>query len=843
MSKAWKGAAALPPELPDSAVIALSPGALDGAPGDPGAGVDPDPTASVARGADAAPAPVAGESRAPVREASLPHGQARAADAPAVAAVQPVAVGSGGVVAPAGVAAALPDEQAAPMPFAGVAWQPAAVGVQASAAAADIGGAPVRAAAPAASADPRGAILDLGAPAAVSDQGAGAAVEQGAAASAGQDAAGTTLVAIDPSAMANAVLTDQVDFGLNVSAGNAYSYSALAMELDQVEADYPDLTGAGIKIGILSSSFDLDAGASPGSSYTINGTGSTITDSSLGYVDVLKEGPSGSNDEGRDMADLIHQIAPDAQVYFYTAFDGPSDFASGINTLVSDGVNIIVDDVSYLTEPFYENGGPITSAVEQAVADGVDYFTSAGNQGELFYESIFSAASASKVSLGGGGTGYLMNFGGGTTTQTVTLEPGVTYFDLQWAQPFASFGTSAGVTDHLELQLIAGNITFTSVTPTYATSSDPVQVLGVDNTGTSAVTVQIRIADTNTPSSGLQFKYILYSPAIQNSDGSLSFDTISNVAGGAPAGSYTSASLADGTTSGSVIGHEEATGANTVAAINYATVPYAESALGTSGGTFATEVYSSVGPGVTLFDANGNPVTATSAGDVAFAAPDGSATELTTSFLGTSAAAPNAAAVAALVLQADPAATPAQVTADLEVGAVSTGQPATEEGAGLIDAAAVLGAVVACVLEGTRILTEAGEVAVEALRAGDRVVTASGALRAVAWIGWRTIDVARHAEPAAVWPVRVRAGAFAEGVPCRDVWLSPDHAVFADGVLIAAKHLVNGVTVVRDLGFALVRYFHVELARHDVMIAEGLAVETYLDTGNRGIFDNAVRAA
>ena len=101
----------------------------------------------------------------------------------------------------------------------------------------------------------------------------------------------------------------------------------------------------------------------------------------------------------------------------------------------------------------------------------------------------------------------------------------------------------------------------------------------------------------------------------------------------------------------------------------------------------------------------------------------------------------------------------------------------------------------------------------------------------------------RHAEPAAVWPVRVRAGAFAEGVPCRDVWLSPDHAVFADGVLIAAKHLVNGVTVVRDLGFALVRYFHVELARHDVMIAEGLAVETYLDTGNRGIFDNAVRAA
>ena len=81
------------------------------------------------------------------------------------------------------------------------------------------------------------------------------------------------------------------------------------------------------------------------------------------------------------------------------------------------------------------------------------------------------------------------------------------------------------------------------------------------------------------------------------------------------------------------------------------------------------------------------------------------------------------------------------------------------------------------------------------------------------------------------------AGAFARGVPSRDLLLSPDHAVFVGGVLIPVRHLVNGRTVRQERADA-VTYFHVELAAHDVILAEGLACESYLDTGNRGAFAN-----
>jgi hypothetical protein len=84
-------------------------------------------------------------------------------------------------------------------------------------------------------------------------------------------------------------------------------------------------------------------------------------------------------------------------------------------------------------------------------------------------------------------------------------------------------------------------------------------------------------------------------------------------------------------------------------------------------------------------------------------------------------------------------------------------------------------------------------------------------------------------------PVRIRAGGFADGVPERDVRLSPDHAVLIDGWLIPVRLLVNGVSVVRE-DVASVTYWHVELPRHDVLLAEGLPCESFLDAGTRGAF-------
>jgi hypothetical protein len=142
-----------------------------------------------------------------------------------------------------------------------------------------------------------------------------------------------------------------------------------------------------------------------------------------------------------------------------------------------------------------------------------------------------------------------------------------------------------------------------------------------------------------------------------------------------------------------------------------------------------------------------------------------------------------------------------------------------------------------CFAAGTRIATDAGEVRVEALRVGMRVRLAGGGTRPIIWTGYRRVHCARHPRPRDVHPVRVRAHAFAPGAPQRDLHLSPDHAVFIDGVLIPIRHLINGITIMQEVRH-WVTYYHVELDKHDVVLAEGLACESYLDTGNRRAFTN-----
>jgi hypothetical protein len=145
---------------------------------------------------------------------------------------------------------------------------------------------------------------------------------------------------------------------------------------------------------------------------------------------------------------------------------------------------------------------------------------------------------------------------------------------------------------------------------------------------------------------------------------------------------------------------------------------------------------------------------------------------------------------------------------------------------------------VPCFAAGTRILTADGARPVETLRVNDAVLTArDGAERRIIWTGQRTIDLATHANPDKVRPVVIAAGAFSEGMPERDLKLSPDHALYIDGHLIEAKTLVNGATIFRDHGARYVTYHHIELARHDVVLAEGLPAETYLDSGNRRNFE------
>jgi hypothetical protein len=141
--------------------------------------------------------------------------------------------------------------------------------------------------------------------------------------------------------------------------------------------------------------------------------------------------------------------------------------------------------------------------------------------------------------------------------------------------------------------------------------------------------------------------------------------------------------------------------------------------------------------------------------------------------------------------------------------------------------------------EGTMILTPAGEVPVEHLRAGDLVVTpraASPAARLV-WVGRIAVNLAHQRLREVAAPVLVKAGALAEGVPFRDLQVSPNHALFVDGHLIPARLLVNGLTVIHQRWLREVAYHHLELDRHDLLVSDGALTESALDDGNRALFE------
>lgn len=146
---------------------------------------------------------------------------------------------------------------------------------------------------------------------------------------------------------------------------------------------------------------------------------------------------------------------------------------------------------------------------------------------------------------------------------------------------------------------------------------------------------------------------------------------------------------------------------------------------------------------------------------------------------------------------------------------------------------------VTCYVTGTRILTERGEVAVEDLRLGDLAVTASGERRPIKWIGRQTVDCTAHPDPLKAWPVRVARDALAPNRPARDLYVSPEHSLcvsVGEELLIPAFCLVNGASI----AYAPcdhVTYWHVELDSHDLLVAENLPAESFLEMGeNRRFF-------
>ncbi|WP_323767488.1 Hint domain-containing protein [Antarctobacter sp.] len=143
-----------------------------------------------------------------------------------------------------------------------------------------------------------------------------------------------------------------------------------------------------------------------------------------------------------------------------------------------------------------------------------------------------------------------------------------------------------------------------------------------------------------------------------------------------------------------------------------------------------------------------------------------------------------------------------------------------------------------CFSAGTRIATEHGETEVQDLAPGDLVRTADGRLEPVRWLGKQTID---HRFARSLTMVRISAGALGHGLPKRDLVLTGDHAVVLDGALVNASALVNGGTISfvprSDMG-DLITVYHVETERHEALLAEGAASESFCDVLGRSKYDN-----
>jgi hypothetical protein len=505
---------------------------------------------------------------------------------------------------------------------------------------------------------------------------------------------------------------------MRTKSGAVTSQGDYAQNSDIVRSDN-SLTGAGITVGVLSDSYDcypvyaangVPAGGNAG--YANNGFNTTAAgDMATGdlpaTVNVVEDatcmdyGPPVQlpfGDEGRAMMQIVHDVAPGASLAFYTAENSEADFASGIAKLATAGAKIIVDDVGYFDEPFFQDG-LVAQAVNTVEASGVAYFSSAGNNGTLAYDN--NAPTFATAGTGANANEHLLNFdtSGATTSTTlpVTIPPMIpgefVVIVVEWDQPYVTGAPSSGgsasqidvcITGATGTDLIDnGNLDAATCSGASTLHQDPVQIMIIDNPANAAgnsttetLNIVVGLVNGGTPPGRIK--------VVVEDDG---------------AGSQITKFANNGAT---VQGHPLAAGAAAVGAMFFAnTLSCGASALSVS----SLEGFSSAGGDPILFDANGSKLTTPVVRQKPdFVGPDGGNDTFLgftiagtgfddnstvaacannasfPNFFGTSAAAPHVASIAALFLQADPTLTPTQIYSFMQQTAAPIGvtpDPAT----------------------------------------------------------------------------------------------------------------------------------------------------------------------
>ena len=227
------------------------------------------------------------------------------------------------------------------------------------------------------------------------------------------------------------------------NAGLVTSQGDRSMRTDEVRSMF-GLDGSGLTVGVLSDSFDTRAGAATTMADDIANGDLPPT------VTILSDIPGGT-DEGRGMAQLIHDSAPGASIAFHTAFNGQADFAQGIVDLALAGADVIVDDVIYFAEPMFQDG-IIAQAADEVARLGVPYYSSVGNRAREGFNSNFRPEAATLDGLAG--TWHDFDPGPGVDLQqSITLEGFQTQISFQWSEPYFSVSGGDGAQSLLEIVL------------------------------------------------------------------------------------------------------------------------------------------------------------------------------------------------------------------------------------------------------------------------------------------------------------------------------------------------------------------------------------------------------
>jgi subtilisin family serine protease len=501
--------------------------------------------------------------------------------------------------------------------------------------------------------------------------------------------------------------------GSIVSEGVTLLHAQEARETFAVE-------GEGVTVGVLSDSLNqANESISPAGKIATKEPDDIFskdlpgpTNSCLGQensVNDLQDYEPGSEgeepfDEGRGMLQIVHDMAPKADLAFNSAFNGELAFAEGIENLAKPKLeggadaSVVVDDVGYFEEPFFQDG-PVAAAVNKVSEEGVTYLSAAGNDNLFDGEGneIASweapayrdsgACPQEVAALPGLNAGHCLDFNPGLATDRtfgIKVEPGeVLSIDLQWAEPWEGVKTDldAFLLD-ANGKLLTGSVEDNVASKENEGTQEPVEIVQWANESKTLKTVQL-VVNKFSGSANPRLKFIL----LQD--------------GGGVTGTEYPKSGAGDVVGPSIYGHAGAAGAIAVGAVRF------EPREGEAEGP---EFYSSRGPvthyygpveGTTPAPELLSPeqlskpeVAATDCGQTTFFAVEPASEPGVWRFCGTSAAAPHAAGVAALMLEDEPLATPADVRESIaDSGVPFGGFGPCAQGGGLIEAVGALEAI------------------------------------------------------------------------------------------------------------------------------------------------------